>query len=92
MYGANIIRKILSDDKYEVVAGSDVEPGDVVLYVSTTDGDIHHSGIIIKKPDTAIPIPTVLSKWGDGPEVIHPLNRCEYMVEGIDFEYYRIMK
>jgi len=82
------VKKILSDDRYEQVPLRDVQPGDIILYVSADDGDIEHSGVVIESPSHPLLIPKVWSKWGFGAEVIHSANICPY-----DFSqarYYRI--
>lgn len=82
------IKKILSDDHYEEVFPNEVQPGDIILYVSSEDGDVEHSGIVVESPDPPLFVPKVLSKWGFGAEVIHWANNSPY-----DFsqaKYYRI--
>lgn len=86
------VRKMLRDDRYEkVLAHDEVLPGDIVLYVAS-DGDIQHSGIVVGRPDPTFRIPAVCSKWGKGWEVIHPANRCEYLINDAHMEYYRVTR
>jgi hypothetical protein len=82
------IQRIVSDDHYELVSQKEVQPGDIILYVSADDGDIEHSGIVIEPPNDPLFQPRVWSKWGFGAEVIHYAGQCPY-----DFSqprYYRI--
>ena len=82
------VQQILRDDHYERVVLEEVEPGDIVLYISAEDGDIEHSGIVVHAPEPPLLIPRVWSKWGFGAEVVHFANDCPY-----DFsqaQYYRI--
>lgn len=80
------IDAILKDDRYERVQPEDTLPGDVILYYSD-EGEIEHSGIVIEVPVRPFP-PRILSKWGMGPEVIHPASFCPY--EPRDLRYYRV--
>jgi hypothetical protein len=82
------IQQIVSDDRYEQVSPGDVQPGDIILYISSEDGDIEHSGVVIEPPKPDLYQPKVWSKWGFGAEVIHYAGQCPY-----DFSqarYYRI--
>lgn len=83
------ILRILGDDRYEEITRRDeVQPGDIILYVSAEDGDLEHSGIVVQAPCPPLFVPRVWSKWGVGAEVIHAANNCPY-----DFSqarYYRI--
>lgn len=83
------ISKIISDDKYEKIPHDKVLPGDVIIYYGD-DGDIEHSGIVIKEPDHSLRIPLILSKWGLSGEVVHWANVGPYSFERP--EYYRITK
>lgn len=83
------IEKILHDDKYEEVSLDEVLPGDVVLYFDESGYDIEHSGVVVTRPTPeTLRIPHVYSKWGKGPEVIHPLNGCPYNPSRV--RYYRV--
>ena len=81
------IHRILKEDGYRQVNEQDVLAGDVVLYVNS-DGDIEHSGIVIRKPE--LRIPWVVSKWGEGEEFVHPALDCPYN-RGITLWYYRVV-
>lgn len=64
---------ILTDDAYDRIQGpKDALPGDLVIYYDD-DGDPTHSGVVL---ENLAPLfnPKVLSKWGNGPEVIHQLH------------------
>ena len=80
------IQRILKEDGYLQVGEEEVLAGDVVLYVKP-DGDIEHSGIVIRKPE--LKVPWVVSKWGDGEEFVHAALNCPYN-EDITFLYYRV--
>ncbi len=82
------VQHILADDHYEEVYRDNICPGDVILYVSSEDGDIEHSGIVVEVPRPPLFVPKIWSKWGFGAEVVHYANNCPY-----DFSqarYYRI--
>lgn len=88
IWDAESVTKILKMDGYEKIQPSDVLPGDVLLYVSA-EGDIEHSAVVVIKPTReSLNIPIVFSKWGIGPEFIHPANNCPYAFN--NHEYYRI--
>jgi hypothetical protein len=72
------ILDILKDDRYTDVDSDDVQPGDVILYVSPEDGEIEHSGIVVERPDPRLHVPRVWSKWGHGCEVVHMASDCPY--------------
>lgn len=84
------VRQIIARDGYEVVKRiAEVLPGDIILYVSSEDGDIEHSGIVIGVlPQPSWPL--IVSKWGLGPEVIHSANICPY--DQSRMEYYRVVR
>jgi len=86
---ASEVRKVLSQDEYEVVDKKDVLPGDLILYVSN-DGDIEHSGVVVEAGGPPLNIPRIVSKWGKFFEVIHAANYCPYNFAGA--EYHRIVK
>lgn len=80
------IRRILIEDGYRQIGEQDVLAGDVVLY-NNSDGDIEHSGIVIRRPE--LRIPWVVSKWSTGEEFLHPALACPYN-EGITLTYHRV--
>lgn len=82
------IEQILREDRYSLIQGEQVLPGDVILYVHES-GDIEHSGIVIEPPRPEnFNIPLILSKWGRYLESVHLANRCPY--DSNDIRYYRI--
>ncbi|MBN1422401.1 MAG: hypothetical protein JXP34_26735 [Planctomycetes bacterium] len=84
------VRRILKEDCYTRISPDQVQPGDIILYTSSTDGDLEHSGVVIALPDERPLVPKILSKWGFGAEVLHWANDCPY-----DFSqaaYYRIRR
>ncbi len=83
IYDVGTCQQILKDDRHREVSKVDLLPGDIVLYFR--DGDIEHSGVVLKTDDI---LPLVLSKWGKGPEVIHWLSACPYNATNV--KYYRI--
>lgn len=87
IFDVGAVRKIIRDDAYEKIQPNEVKPGDIVLYVSE-DGDIYHSGVVVSFPKAPLFIPTVCSKWGKGPEVLHSANVGPYSYSNP--EYYRI--
>lgn len=80
------LRKILEDDQYVPVKLTDVQPGDVVLYVGA-NGDFNHSGIVVEYKDGMVH-PLIWSKWGNGPEAVHALLDCP-TAYGPNHEFYR---
>src|SRR5215475_3392448 len=70
-----VVRTILEEDDYRKISRADLLIGDTVIYVER--GDVSHSGIVVSVPplDTqivdALAGVRVLSKWGEGQEVIH---------------------
>lgn len=74
------LKKILEDDGYIEIEKQKVLAGDIVLYITPEDGDISHSGIVVKidVEHTDNYIIFVVSKWGKYKEVIHTLYDCPY--------------
>lgn len=88
------IRMILREDDYVKVDRNDLLIGDTIVYIEA--GDISHSGVVV-----AVPIPTpgiidplsgvrILSKWGEGQEVIHEVRDCPY--PNTIHEFWRVCK
>jgi cell wall-associated NlpC family hydrolase len=69
VWDTSYIQRILDDDDYSRVETNDVKPGDIVIYYGD-DGDPTHSGIVVNN-DPPLHVPIIVSKWGNGPEVIH---------------------
>ncbi len=84
------LQMILRDDGYSEVSATEVQPGDVIIYVSDESGDMQHSGIVLTAPDTLLGIPIVLSKWGNYAEVIHAANDCPYHDPPCYYKYFRV--
>lgn len=86
------IQKILTEDDYDQVPLSVVQPGDIAIYRSALDdgGEIFHSGIVVRydRGSGLITVPWILSKWGYAHEVVHPVNVGPYIGT---VEYYRVM-
>jgi hypothetical protein len=79
------VKKILDEDDYAKVAPpEEVMPGDVAVYYK--DGDVEHSGLVVKIGDLNVPI--ILSKWGACHEVVHRVWASEYDCQNV--VYYRI--
>jgi hypothetical protein len=81
------VQKIIKQDNYEEIDVKKVLPGDIIIYYAD-DNDAEHSGIVISVPDDVLPIPNVISKWGQLEEYIHPANQCPYHF--INAKYYRM--
>ena len=90
IYEIEYLELILNDDEYQEVADEKVLPGDVILYFEFDGGSVIHVGFVISEPDTQLGIPRIWSKWGKGPEVIHPAICCPYIPATL--KYYRITK
>lgn len=90
------VRDTLRDDDYDQIAASDIEPGDIVLYVHSATGEVDHSGLIVEVLETdlgagrKLKVPKILSKWGNLHEVVHTLDDSPY--ENPKFEYYRLAR
>ena len=84
--GINTIQwNILKEDNYIIIKDSPILPGDIVLYISES-GEIEHSGMVLSVSDNKLLSSIfVLSKWGDGSEVIHGLYICPYELSNIQF-------
>lgn len=88
------IKQILNEDDYIEISRSDVQPGDVMMYVDGKNGDFTHSGIVINEIQTFEGVPdsgkslVLISKWGKYKEVIHVETYCPYSPLGAKF--YRI--
>jgi hypothetical protein len=86
-----VVRRILDEDEYVKVDKDEVKPGDVVVYVAE-NGDVEHSGIVIEVPAPRANPPRlgirIISKWGEGHEVIHFIGHDPY--ESTNLEFYRI--
>lgn len=66
--------KILKDDGYRKIDMNSVVAGDIIVY-KDQDGEIVHTGIVIEITRVLFShMPTILSKWGKGPECIHKFN------------------
>jgi hypothetical protein len=88
IFEAVTVIQALDHDGYREVTREQVQPGDLILYADTT-GDLEHSGIVVVAPlAERLYIPMVLSKWGKGPELIHPGNHCPYNFSTA--RYYRV--
>jgi len=88
---ATVIRTILADDKYKRIDNiKETLIGDIVLYVSVSDGDIMHSGTLVlcEHSDADLSNIRVLSKWGKYKEAIHPLRETGY--KDYKLEFYRL--
>jgi hypothetical protein len=88
------VRMILREDDYKQISRPDLLVGDTVIYVE--QGDVSHSGIVVGVPqlDAQILDPLagvkVLSKWGEGQEVIHEVRDCPYPADA--HEFWRVHK
>lgn len=85
------LKQILKEDGYAEVEPKSVIAGDIVLYFNESGG-IDHSGMVVCNPMTDLisSQPMVLSKWGSGPEYVHPALVCPYPIS--DIKYYRCEK
>jgi hypothetical protein len=82
--GSAEVRQVLREDGYTEVPRKDVRPGDTILWIQS-NGDIEHSGIVLSTGSDCVPFAPapeasllILSKWGQGPEVIHREFMCPY--------------
>lgn len=81
---------IIEEDNYVQLDNSAILPGDIVAYVSE-NGDIEHTGMVLSISENKNIMDTfILSKWGDGSEVIHALYNCPY--EKSNIKFYRCEK
>ncbi len=88
IYDADVIKRILKEDEYDIIPQETVQAGDVVIYWAES-GDPSHSAIVLAPPDPkSLNVPLVLSKWGLHFEATHRATMCPY-----DFQravYYRV--
>lgn len=90
----NTVRLILREDDYMRVNRPDLMVGDTIIYVER--GDVSHSGVVVSVPphDPQIIDPLarvkILSKWGEGQEVIHDVRDCPYPAD--QHEFWRVHK
>jgi len=85
--GINTISmQLITEDDFIQIADNEVLPGDVVLYINDL-GEIEHTGFItsVDLPNRSKFTTMVLSKWGDGSEVIHAIFNCPYAKDNIQF-------
>jgi hypothetical protein len=88
------VRKILREDGYSIVSAQRALPGDIVVYIDRTSGDISHSGIVVSgitDPSDPLETPRVVSKWGYWTEVIHFAHQCPYVGADVEIEYHRCL-
>lgn len=83
----NELGKILTDDRYEELEITEVQPGDIVVYFSET-GDAAHSGIVVEYHPPTTLLPIICSKWGKAGEFIHALLDCPE-IYGRNYKFYR---
>ncbi len=79
------IENILKHDNYRKVAEKHVMAGDVIIYKE--NGFFVHCGIVIQKENLSF---TIVSKWGNGDELIHPHQYCFYWNANTTLEFYRV--
>jgi hypothetical protein len=79
----------LAEDDYIQIQPANLMIGDTIIYVER--GDVSHSGIVVAVPphdpqmiDLFARV-KVLSKWGEGQEVIHDVRDCPYPADQIEF-------
>ena len=77
------IQEVLEDDDFGPcpLSPSEWEPGDVVLYRAEGKSEITHVAILMQitaKPESASYEITVLSKWGEHGEYLHPLEHTPH--------------
>lgn len=82
------VAKVLEDDGFRGVRLSEVEPGDLVIYLDGSD--ISHSGIILEvvpgyPEGSMLRGLKVLSKWGSAGEYIHMATEGPYARETITY-------
>jgi hypothetical protein len=65
---------ILGDDEYNRISRTELAEGDVVVYKYAPEGIANHIGVVAYFVESSIGSTTfVMSKWGDGPEYLHPM-------------------
>jgi hypothetical protein len=81
---------VLADDRYVEMTRANALAGDVIVYWGP-DGDWIHSGLVVERPSEATMwVARVCSKWGAGPEVLHPETLCPYMEQTQIRRFYRV--
>lgn len=87
---ANIadVRRILAEDNYRRIAQSEAVTGDLVVYC--LNDEPQHIGMIHDVPINNRVGIRVLSKWGPGPEYVHPIAAVpDYFGEPTEFWTHR---
>lgn len=87
------VSKIIADDNYQEIARDKVLPGDIIIYFNSKNGRelAEHSGIVVDATEIfSTKKIKVLSKWGNGPEVVHDERECTYWSECSTKKYYRM--
>ena len=83
------LERILVEDGYTQISDIEIKRGDIVLY--SAGNSITHVGLIYHfhyvHHSSTVPIVTVLSKWGPGPECLHEI-RSVPETYGIPARYY----
>jgi hypothetical protein len=77
------LERILHEDGYHLISQSEIFVGDIVVYSiidnQTQKRELAHVGLIYQidrlSISSDVPVVTVLSKWGQGPECFHDLRR-----------------
>jgi len=65
---------ILGDDDYREITRDELKEGDVVVYKNNPRDIADHVGIVAYFLQSQIQSTVfVISKWGDGPEYLHPI-------------------
>lgn len=86
-----VIQKILREDGYQIIADrSAVLPGDIAIYLNSSNNDLEHSGLVVEADSSGLLGLRILSKWGSAHEVIHNIGNCPYDATHVIF--YRLMK
>lgn len=88
IYQVSEVKKILKEDRYQEIDLKSVLPGDVIIYFDEKN-DVEHSGVVlqVEKADIGLISLKVVSKWGQGHEMIHWADDCPYNIK--NKKYYR---
>lgn len=91
IYQNSEIWKIINEEYRPIKSEGELLVGDVILYLSSDEQEILHSGIVVRANYDPIPDIKIYSKILKGREIIHHPRKCTYYTQfNATIKYYRI--
>ena len=91
IYNSNEIWKIIKEEYRPIKTEREVLVGDIVLYLTSDEQDILHSGIVVQSNQETIPDILIYSKVLKGREIVHKPTKCTYYITfNATIKYFRI--